>query len=334
VRSAILYETAASGHIDSRFSDVGGFKAFEHQLDYLADLGISTIWYNAVHTHKSPPDPVHGGWNHYAPTDYEEIDPILGGKEGFRSLVTATKERGIHPLCEVILWGGYSKQAKALPGWWVHERTGQLLNPWGAGYSMDYSSPDWQKVIRDSVALLAREGIEGVRVDVADGHGANWNSPRTHQASYTTLAGAVEMLEAIHEGCGVTGFEPVLIPETTIDRPEYLHHGITLGYGFETTSLLSALVDPRKEPAVINQRLREFFENERGSLPEGTRVLRTLNNHDTVCEHGRVMMRYGVGMARALYGVARNGRDSSVIRPSTGTVKVVLKLVMSLSSPT
>ncbi len=303
VRGAILYEAAASGHIDSRFSDVGGFKAFEHQLDYLADLGISAIWYNAVHTHKSPPDPVHGGWNHYAPTDFEEIDPILGGVQGFRSLVAVTKERGIHPLCEVILWGGYSKQAKALSSWWVHDRAGQLLNPWGSGYSMDYSSPDWQRVIHDSVALLAGEGIEGVRIDVADGHGPNWHSPRTHQASYTTLAGAVEMLEAIRMGCGVKGIEPVLIPETTVDRPEYLHRGITLGYGFPTTNLLSALIDPREEPAAINQRLRDFFENERGSLPAGTRVLRTLNNHDTVCEHGRVMMRYGVGMTRALYGV-------------------------------
>ena len=303
VRGAILYEAAASGHIDSRFSDVGGFKAFEQQLDYLADLGISAIWYNSVHTHKSSPNPVQGGWNHYAPTDFMEIDPILGGVEDFRSLVAATSAHGIHPLCEVILWGGYSRQAKALSSWWVHDRAGQLLNPWGSGYSMDYSSPDWQRVIHDSVALLAREGIEGVRIDVADGHGPNWRSPRTHQASYTTLGGAVEMLEAIRTGCGVEGIEPVLIPETAVDRPEYLHRGITLGYGFETTNLLSALIDPREDPAAINQRLREFFENERGSLPAGTLVLRTLNNHDTVCEHGRVMMRYGVGMTRALYGV-------------------------------
>jgi hypothetical protein len=303
VREAILYETAASGHIDSRFSDVGGFKAFEHQMDYLADLGISAIWYNSVHTHKTPPDPVHGGWNHYAPLNFEEIDPILGGVEGFRSLVAATKDRGMHPLCEVILWGGYSKQAKALSGWWVSDRVGKPLNPWGAGYTMDYSSPDWQRVIHDSVAMLAHEGIEGVRIDVADGHGANWSSPRTHQASYTTLGGAVEMLEAIRQGCGVKGIEPVLIPETAVDHPEYLHRGITIGYGFGTTNLLSALIDPREDPTAINQRLRDFFENERGSLPAGTLVLRTLNNHDTVCEHGRVMQRYGVGMARALYGV-------------------------------
>lgn len=303
VRGAILYETAASGHIDSRFSDVGGFKSFEHQLDYLADLGISTIWYNSVHTHKSPPDPVRGGWNHYSPTNFEEIDPILGGAAGFRSMVAATRERGMHPLCEVILWGGNSIQAKALPNWWVCDRAGKVLNPWGAGFTMDYSSPDWQRVIHDSVALLAREGSEGVRIDVADGHGANWRSPRTHQASYSTLAGAVEMLEAIRSGCAVTGIEPVLIPETITDRPEYLHRGITIGYGFQTTNLLSALIDPREDPADIRQKICDFFENERGSLPAGTLVIRTLNNHDTVCEHGRVMMRYGVGMTRALYGV-------------------------------
>ena len=37
----VLYELSAAGHIDSRFSDVGGFAALAHQVPYLADLGVT-----------------------------------------------------------------------------------------------------------------------------------------------------------------------------------------------------------------------------------------------------------------------------------------------------
>ena len=37
----ILYEVCAGGHIDSRFSDLGGFDRLRRQVDYLADLGIN-----------------------------------------------------------------------------------------------------------------------------------------------------------------------------------------------------------------------------------------------------------------------------------------------------
>jgi hypothetical protein len=39
---SIWYEASAGG-VESRFSDTGGFEAFSHQLDYLANLGISAM---------------------------------------------------------------------------------------------------------------------------------------------------------------------------------------------------------------------------------------------------------------------------------------------------
>jgi len=60
-RNMILYEYNAGGHIDSRFSDVGGFQRLAEQTDYPAALGITAVWLQAVHQHKTPPNPVEGG---------------------------------------------------------------------------------------------------------------------------------------------------------------------------------------------------------------------------------------------------------------------------------
>jgi hypothetical protein len=306
-REMILYEAGTHGHIESRFSDVGGFAPFERQLDYLADLGVSAIWFNAVFRHRTPPDPVQGGWNHHAVLSFKQVDPALGGLEGFKQLVSATRQRGIHVLGETIPWGGLSAEAAALPQWWLRDRSGQLIQTWGHS-AMDYASPEWQQVMRESLAWLAREaGIEGARIDVADGglvNGMNWGSPRARPASVSGLDDAKQMLAVMREGLSEGSSSPVLIPETPVDRPEYFAVPGSIGYGNRLTVYLAQLGHGDiTDAAALKVKLRDFFERERGGLPEGALVLRMLNNHDTVAEEGRLQQRFGVGLARALYGV-------------------------------
>ena len=300
----ILYETGAGGHIDSRFSDVGGFANFEHQLDYLADLGITALWYNSVYQHKTPPSAQAGSWNHYDPLTFKKVDPILGGLSGFKRLVGATRARGLHAIGELVPWGGHSIEAAALPQWWLRDRAGNISKPWGTA-SMDYASPAWQKIMREALAWLAKDaGIEGARIDCADGNGLHWSSPRTNQASFSSLGGAREMLTAMRAGLATGNASPVIIPETGIERPEYFAIPGTIGYGFSLIFKITALAQGDLSDAVaLNAQLRDFFERERGCLPDGALVLRALNNHDTVCDEGRVQQRFGAGLARALYGV-------------------------------
>jgi hypothetical protein len=289
--------------VEARFSNVGGFDRLATQVDYLADLGVTAIWLQAVHQHKSPPDPVRGGWNCYDPRDFSRIDPILGGAEGLQRLTRTFQDRGLHVLGEIVPHGGQSVQAQALEPWWTRRRDGQPQRNWG-GYGMDYASPAWQSTMRDAAALLAREaGVVGLRVDVADGSGPNWGSPRTAQASFSGLGGAVELLAALKRGLQDGGASAVvLIPEApntveffALAPAGYDHHGWFL-MGREIPALI-------QYPRAMRNRLRDYFENTRGTLPPGALVLRTLNNHDTVVESGRVHYRYGAGLARALYGV-------------------------------
>ncbi|MDX9976280.1 MAG: alpha-amylase family glycosyl hydrolase, partial [FCB group bacterium] len=302
LNDTILYECSAGGHIDSRFSDVGGFDRLATQAEYLAGLGITAVWLQAVHKHKSPPDPLHGGWNLYDPLDMLAVDDILGGPKALKRLTKSFRKQDLRVLGELVPHGGHSVQALALPQWWTAGRDGKPSRNWG-GCGMDYSSPEWQAVQRDVATMLAREfGMVGARIDVADGSGVNWTSPRTNHASYSTLAGSVEMLRAIHEGFAKDGVSPLIIPENG-NFPE--HFAVSpIAYGHSTWMVLAReLPAMKQEPARMVTRLREFFETERGSYPPGGRVLRTLNNHDSVCENGRVQYRYGAGLARALYGV-------------------------------
>jgi hypothetical protein len=302
----ILCEISAAGHIDSRFSDVGGFSALAHQVPYLADLGVTAVWLNAVQQHKTPPDPMRGGWNHYDPRDLASVDPILGGDEGFRELLSTFRRNGIRVLSEIVPHGGHSRQAEALPEWWTRERDGGLRRNWG-GYGMDTASPEWQAVLRESMAMVSALGrIDGARIDVADGQGPNWGSPRTPRASFSTLGGGVEMLGAVRDGLRAGGCAlPVLIPESG-EHPAYfaLPGAAVLGYGWGLTMLLANASDRTlRAAAEMNRRLCAELEEERGSLPPGALLLRTLNNHDTVCDKGRVQQRFGAGLQRALYGV-------------------------------
>jgi hypothetical protein len=124
---------------------------------------------------------------------------------------------------------------------------------------------------------------------------------------------------------------PVLIPETWLDRAEYyaVKNASVLGYGMKTTWQFGyALNFDLSDAARINDVLRTYFERERGSLPPGTLVLRTLNNHDTVCDLGRVQQRFGAGLARALYGVcvAVPGVPMMYQEEETGSFDVLRRL--------
>ncbi|MDR3708459.1 MAG: alpha-amylase family glycosyl hydrolase [Capsulimonadaceae bacterium] len=301
--TAVLYEASAGGHIESRFSDVGGFDAFAHQLDYLHDLGVNAIWYNMPFSFKSGPDGAKGNWNHYGPLDYSKIDEILGGAPAFKRMTSHSKELGIHVLAELVPHGGRSVQAMALKPWWTGKRDGAPVGEWG-GADMDYASPPWQDVMRTACQRLARDfDVEGVRIDLGNGDGPNWTSPGTNHASLSTLGGALGMIRAARDGLAAGGARgPVIIPESNDIAEHYAY--TALGYGSEFTRFFEQeLPSNLDDAAAMNKGLRDLLENERGALPDGAMRLRTLNNHDTVIYNGRVHLRFGVGLSRAFLGV-------------------------------
>lgn len=298
----VLYEASAGGSVDSRWGDTGGFDNFARRVDFLYDLGCNALWLMSVLTHKDPRNP-RDRWNLYDPLNYHEVDPAYGGEAGLSRLVEKLHDRGLRVFNEIVPHGGHAPVAEAHPEWWTYGPDGKRLRHFGQ--SLDYSAPGWQAVVRNTIQwLTAGWHFDGYRVDVADGFGVNWKSPvNGAHVSRSTLGGSLGMLRAIRLGALAGGAtQPVVIPETGTNRPEYARFG-QVGYGFPFLRGLETWFTDDPSPVRFRQALTRYFDGERGSLPRGMLVLRALNNHDTVVAYGRADRRFGVGLQRALMGV-------------------------------
>lgn len=300
---AILYKTSGGGTIQSRNSDVGGYARLAHQTSYLADLGVSAVLLHSVHQHKSGPDPVAGGWNVYGVQDYDRVDVISGGEVGLQELTHQIRRNGMGVLIELALNGYFSHQAAALREWWSCAQDGKPVLHFG-GASMDYASPEWQRIMADCAEQQVRMfGSSGGRLDLGAGSGPNWCSPVSNHASFSDFGASLQMLAALAQRARDAGATPVYIAEDLADRPERLRDTPLL-YGFDRKQLLSTgLPAQLSDAATIVQRLRAFYETERGALPTGGFSLSTLGGLNEVVNFGKPSTRFGWGLSRALYGV-------------------------------
>jgi (1->4)-alpha-D-glucan 1-alpha-D-glucosylmutase len=85
-------------HATYRLQLRGGvdFAAAEAWLPHLAEMGISHLYLSPIFT--AAPGSTHG----YDVTDPGEIDPALGGREGFSRLAAAAKARGIGLILDIV----------------------------------------------------------------------------------------------------------------------------------------------------------------------------------------------------------------------------------------
>ncbi len=76
----------------------GDLRGIVNHLDYLQDLGITTLWLTPVQVNDMAEQSYHG----YAITDYYEIDPRLGTKEDYCHLVEEAHHRGIKVVMDMV----------------------------------------------------------------------------------------------------------------------------------------------------------------------------------------------------------------------------------------
>jgi glycosidase len=76
----------------------GDMEGISKHLNYLKDLGITTVWLNPVQENKMPGGSYHG----YAITDFYKIDPRFGSNEEFRSLTKATHDKGMKMVMDMV----------------------------------------------------------------------------------------------------------------------------------------------------------------------------------------------------------------------------------------
>jgi glycosidase len=77
----------------------GDLKGISEHLDYIKELGFTSIWLNPVLENKMPRTSYHG----YAITDFYETDARFGTNEEYRALGLSCKEKGIKLIMDMVM---------------------------------------------------------------------------------------------------------------------------------------------------------------------------------------------------------------------------------------
>ena len=144
----------------------GTFDSAIERLDYLYDLGITTIELMLVTSMAYS-----YGWG-YAPNHMFSVESSLGGRHGLMKFVKECHKRGISVLLDVV-YNHFSGDTDLwqFDGWREKDRGGIYFyndergdTPWGG--RPDYGRPEVRQFILDNIAMWLDEyHIDGLRVD-------------------------------------------------------------------------------------------------------------------------------------------------------------------------
>lgn len=175
---------------DTVFNRHGGdLKGIENHLDYLKDLGVTSLWLNPVWENDMPERTEHG----YAFTNHYRVDPRLGGYMAMQNLVNAMHKKGMKYVADAVYnhigiehvlfrdmpdsswfhqWPNYTN---------THYKDQTLFDPYGSKIDKKIMGdgwfttqmPDWNQnnlfvanfLIQHAIWSVEEFGIDGFRID-------------------------------------------------------------------------------------------------------------------------------------------------------------------------
>jgi len=167
----------------------GDFKGVKNHLDYLKDLGITTIWFNPVLENNTEDGSYHG----YFTTDFYKTDPRFGSNDEYKNLIEACHKQDIKVIMDAIFnhVGNNHWWMKDLPFQdWVHNlkqfglsnhsklswmdihapqsEKDVLVNGWFATVTPDLNQEDDHLatyLIQNTVWWIEYARLDGIRLD-------------------------------------------------------------------------------------------------------------------------------------------------------------------------
>lgn len=166
----------------------GDFKGIMDHLDYISDLGVTTIWLNPVQENDMP-----GSYHGYAITDYYNADRRFGSNEEFIELVDKAHGKGLKMVMDMIFnhcGSGHhfftdrpSRDWFNFPDNYVQTsyETSPQYDPYVSDYDMKKAVDGWfvesmpdlnqrnrhvkRYLIQSSIWWIKYTGIDGIRQD-------------------------------------------------------------------------------------------------------------------------------------------------------------------------
>ena len=175
---------------DTVFNRHGGdLKGIQNHLDYLTDLGVTSIWLNPVWENDMPERTEHG----YAFTNHYKVDPRLGGNQAYHELVDAAHNKGLKVIQDAVYnhVGLYHFTVQDLPMKdWLHQwdsytnttyKDQTLFDPYASKKDKKQMSDGWftpqmpdlnqnnpfvaNFLIQHAIWTVEEFGIDGWRID-------------------------------------------------------------------------------------------------------------------------------------------------------------------------
>ena len=192
----VVYQIYPRSYCDSDGDGYGDIPGITSKLDYIASLGVNTIWLSPVY--KSPDDD-----NGYDISDYRAIQPRFGTMDDFDRLIAEAKKRGIDIVMDLVINHTSDEHEwfkKALAGdekykdYYIIKKgkNGKIPNNWGNFFAecpwakfggddseeyylhlfskkqpdLNWRNPDVMAEIKDIMNFWLDKGVAGFRCDV------------------------------------------------------------------------------------------------------------------------------------------------------------------------
>jgi len=215
-KDAIIYQLHVKAYADSDGDGIGDFRGLTEKLDYLKDLGVSSLWLLPFY-----PSPLKD--DGYDISDYTDVHPSYGTLHDFKVFLREAHRRGLQVITELVVnhtsdqhpWFQRSRRAKPGTRWrdfyvWSDNRekfkeariifkdfepSNWAWDPVGGGYywhrfyshqpDLNYDNPNVHQAILKALDFWFEMGVDGLRLDAVpylyEREGTNCeNLPETH----------------------------------------------------------------------------------------------------------------------------------------------------------
>ena len=163
----------------------GTLKGVASKLDYLQNLGVTTIWLNPPWKQRVDLQTYHG----YGIQNFLDIDPRFGTRQDLRDLVDAAHDRGMYVILDVI----YNHSGS---NWFYRDETGNPQETMPYRFSPPYPVHGWRSAGGDSIPQpeTMDDGVfpeEFQNLDwynragmITNWEPANWEDPMSPQVEF------------------------------------------------------------------------------------------------------------------------------------------------------
>ena len=138
-KHGVFYHIYPQSYCDSNSDGIGDINGIIRKLDYLSELGITSIWLSPIYE-----SPMHDCG--YDISDYKKIDPVFGTLDDFKCLLMQAHDRGIRLIMDLVMnhtshlhpWFLESRSSRDNPkrDWyiWKDGINGKKPNNWRSAY--------------------------------------------------------------------------------------------------------------------------------------------------------------------------------------------------------